>query len=69
MIERGDRFNCAICTSGVVEILLDANQDTLDLMNEQFGDTPPAFLCNDCADHIAGKSDHRRLIVWTGQAQ
>ena len=68
MISVGDRFDCACCSSGIVEIAIDANQDTLDLINETYGEVVPPLLCPDCAEHIAGRSDRRRLVVWTGQA-
>lgn len=66
MISAGDKFNCACCCSGIVEIPLDANQDTLDLINETYGEVTPPLLCSDCAEHIAGKESRRRLVVWTG---
>lgn len=68
MLSPGDKLTCACC-SGEVEIPIDANPDTLDLMNEQYSDSPPPLLCSNCAEHIAGKENHRRLVVWTGQAQ
>lgn len=72
MINPGDRLNCAICGSGVIEIPLDANQEALDLLNEQIeaGDSISRLLCFDCGNHIAGEdSSKRRVIVWTGQVQ
>lgn len=68
MLSPGDRVPCAICATGEAVIADDANPDALALLNEEIERRGgvASLLCEECAVHVAGPSERRRITLWTG---